>query len=166
MISDAHSGLRRAIATTLAGTAWQRCRVHLMRNLLARVPRGHTEMVAATIRTIFAQPDATSTRHQPRAVADTLGATHPDSDARYRLRFMQLTEVNDPAEPNFEGTDHVVTVEQIGGGPSWWVTAYAGHALAGRYEIVGQDLAVEAWEFYWVPTDNVWSWVDRYGLSG
>jgi putative transposase len=78
VVSDAHSGLKRAIATTLAGASWQRCRVHLMRNLLARVPRGHTEMVAATIRTIFAQTDEPSARHQLRAVCDTLAGSHPE----------------------------------------------------------------------------------------
>jgi len=77
VVSDAHSGLKKAISRTLAGAAWQRCRVHLMRNLLARVPKAHAEMVAATVRTIFAQPDAPSTRRQLRAVADTLRASHP-----------------------------------------------------------------------------------------
>lgn len=77
VISDAHSGLKKAISRTLAGAAWQRCRVHLMRNLLARVPKAHAEMVAATVRTIFAQPDPASTRCQLRAVADTLRASHP-----------------------------------------------------------------------------------------
>ena len=77
VVSDAHSGLKRAISRTLTGAAWQRCRVHLMRNLLARVPRAHAEMVAATVRTIFAQPDQASTRRQLRAVADTLRHSHP-----------------------------------------------------------------------------------------
>jgi hypothetical protein len=40
----------------MAGTGWQRCRVHFLRNVLARVPRGSAEMVAAAIRTVFAQP--------------------------------------------------------------------------------------------------------------
>ena len=56
VISDAHSGLIKAISTTMQGASWQRCRVHFMRNALARVSKGHAEMVAATIRTIFAQP--------------------------------------------------------------------------------------------------------------
>ena len=57
VISDAHSGLKAAISRVFQGTTWQRCRVHLMRNLLAHVPKGHKEMIAATVRTIFAQPD-------------------------------------------------------------------------------------------------------------
>jgi Transposase, Mutator family len=55
-VSDAHTGLKQAIAAVMAGTCWHRCRVRFLRNLLARVPRGSAEMVAAAIRTIFAQP--------------------------------------------------------------------------------------------------------------
>ena len=47
----------RSPSRVFQGTTWQRCRVHLMRNLLAHVPKGHKEMIAATVRTIFAQPD-------------------------------------------------------------------------------------------------------------
>jgi putative transposase len=56
VISDAHAGLKAAAARVLQGAAWQRCRVHLMRNLLATVPKGQAEMVAALVRTIFAPP--------------------------------------------------------------------------------------------------------------
>jgi transposase-like protein len=58
VISDAHSGLKQAIAAVLIGSAWQRCRVHFMSNVLAVVPKGNAEMVAAAISTILAQPDA------------------------------------------------------------------------------------------------------------
>lgn len=87
------------------------------------------------------------------------------SDTRYRLRFMQLTEVNDPPEPNFEGADFVVTVEQTGDGPSWWVTGYTEQALVESYSTVGEQEAAAAWESYWIPTDDVWADVDRYGLG-
>jgi len=56
VISDAHEGLKQAIAQALTGTTWQRCRVHFLRNLLARIPQGDKAMVAAVVRTIFAQP--------------------------------------------------------------------------------------------------------------
>src|SRR5213082_3491671 len=52
VISDAHTGLKQAIAAVMLGAGWQRCRVHFMRNVLARVPKGNAEMVAAAIRTI------------------------------------------------------------------------------------------------------------------
>ena len=47
VISDAHQGLKGAIATVFLGAAWQRCRVHFLRNVLARIPKGRAEMVLA-----------------------------------------------------------------------------------------------------------------------
>ncbi len=81
VISDAHSGLKAAIARVFQGASWQRCKVHLMRNLLATVPAGSREMVAATVRTVFAQPDASSTRAHLRVVADTLRERFPAAAA-------------------------------------------------------------------------------------
>jgi putative transposase len=47
VISDAHEGLKAAIRKCFQGASWQRCRVHYSRNLLANVPKGHAEFVAA-----------------------------------------------------------------------------------------------------------------------
>ena len=77
VISDAHRGLTNAIATVLQATAWQRCRVHFMRNALAKVNKGHAEMVAATIRTIFAQPSGKQVREQLDNVTDLLRGEFP-----------------------------------------------------------------------------------------
>jgi transposase-like protein len=77
VISDAHTGLVAAIRTVMLGAAWQRCRVHFMRNVLAKIPKGSGEMVAATIRTIFAQADAEAVRAQLHTVADMLGRQFP-----------------------------------------------------------------------------------------
>jgi putative transposase len=77
VISDAHEGLKAAIGAVFAGAAWQRCRVHFLRNLLARVPRGNAEMVAAAVRTIFAQPDAEHVHSQLDVIAGMLGKQFP-----------------------------------------------------------------------------------------
>ncbi len=53
----------------MQGSAWQRCRVHLLRNSLTRAPRGQAEMIAAFVRTIFAQPEVDVVRRQLREVA-------------------------------------------------------------------------------------------------
>ena len=87
VVSDAHEGLKRAIAAVLHGAAWQRCRVHFVRNALALVPRNAQQMVAATIRTVFVQPDAESAREQWRRVADG-----------FRPRFPQLAALLDDGE--------------------------------------------------------------------
>ena len=88
VISDAHEGLKAAIARSLTGATWQRCRVHFMRNALAHVPRSQTTVVAAAIRQAFVQPDhasATKTwRHvacQLRARWPKLGALMDDAEA-------------------------------------------------------------------------------------
>ena len=72
VISDAHEGLKQAIGKVLSGASWQRCRVHFMRNLLALVPHGAREAVAAVVRTIFAQPDHASALAQLEKVVDGL----------------------------------------------------------------------------------------------
>ena len=75
--SDAHGGLKQAIAEVFLGAGWQRCRIHFMRNLLARVPKSAQAMVAATVRTIFQQPDRAAAQAQLRQVVATLGARFP-----------------------------------------------------------------------------------------
>ncbi len=87
MTSDAHRGLKGAIEAVLQGASWQRCRVHFVRNALSMVPKGDQQMVGATIRTVFAQPDAHSAHEQWRRVADG-----------FRGRFPRLAELMDEAE--------------------------------------------------------------------
>ncbi len=84
VISDAHEGLRASIEAVMLGAAWQRCRVHFMRNVLCRVPKGSQEMVAAAIRTVFAQPDAAAVADQLASIAEKLGRQFPAVEAMLR----------------------------------------------------------------------------------
>lgn len=77
VISDAHAGLVAAIGGVLHGAAWQRCRVHFLRNVLATVPKGSAAMVAATIGTIFAQTSAAAVREHLKVIAGMLGRQFP-----------------------------------------------------------------------------------------
>lgn len=77
VISDAHRGLKRAIASVFAGAAWQRCTVHFMRNVHAAVSRADQGMVTAAVRTIFNSHDYASGKEHLRQVADKLQRTHP-----------------------------------------------------------------------------------------
>ena len=79
--SDAHPGLVDAIAATLPGAAWQRCRTHAMRNLLTRVPKSAQSFVATMVRTIFAQPDADTVHQQYRRIVDQLETRFPEAAA-------------------------------------------------------------------------------------
>lgn len=71
VISDQHAGLVAAISRCFQGAAHQRCRVHFVRNLLALVPKGNQEMVAAAFRTIFAQATREEMAGQWDHVRDT-----------------------------------------------------------------------------------------------
>jgi transposase-like protein len=81
VISDAHTGLKAAVGSILLGATWQRCRIHFGRNVLDAVPAGHRDMVAAAVRTIFAQPDAASVRRQLDVIAGMLGRQFPKVEA-------------------------------------------------------------------------------------
>ena len=77
VISDAHEGLKAAVAKQLQGAAWQRCKVHFQRNVLARIGKQAGETVNAMIRTIFAQPDAAGVRAQLHVIVDQLEPALP-----------------------------------------------------------------------------------------
>jgi putative transposase len=87
VISDAHEGLKQAIAAVLHGASWQRCRVHFVRNALALVPKAAQQLVAAPIRTVFAQPEPAMARQTWRTVADG-----------FRLRYPRLADLLAGAE--------------------------------------------------------------------
>ena len=86
VISDAHAGLKKAVGQIL-GATWQRCRVHFMRDVLAHVHKRHQSMVAAAIRTAFAQQDQAAARDQWRETAASL-----------RQRFARVAALMDEAE--------------------------------------------------------------------
>jgi len=79
VISDAHPGLKDAIAAVLRGAAWQRCRTHFVRNLLTKVPKAAHGLVATFVRTIFAQPDAESVRAQHARTVEQLQPRFKDA---------------------------------------------------------------------------------------
>jgi transposase-like protein len=89
VISDAHEGLKNAIAAILDGASWQRCRTHFMRNLLSRVPRSAQAVVATLVRSTFAQPDAESTWAQHGRIVEQL-----------RERFPRAADLLEEATPD------------------------------------------------------------------
>jgi putative transposase len=76
VISDAHLGLKAAIAKVFTAT-WQRCRVHFMRNALAYAGKGQRQVVLALINTVFAQDTAAAAHEQWNVVADQLRSKFP-----------------------------------------------------------------------------------------
>ena len=86
LISDSHEGLKAAARKILA-TQWQRCRVHFMRNVLAHAGNKQQAMIAAAIRTAFAQETKAAAHEEWRAVSD-----------RLRERFPKVADCMDQAE--------------------------------------------------------------------
>jgi putative transposase len=62
--SDAHRGLTAAIAATLPGAAWQRCRTHYAANLMAITPKSSWGWVKALLHSVYDQPDADAVHAQ------------------------------------------------------------------------------------------------------
>jgi putative transposase len=77
VISDAHPGLVDAIASTLPGASWQRCRTHFLRNLLTKVPKSAGPFVATLVRSVFAQPDEAAVHAQFDRVLEQLPERFP-----------------------------------------------------------------------------------------
>ena len=77
VISDAHPGLKHAVREVFIGASWQRCRVHFLRNVLARVPKTAMAMVGATVRTIFEQADRKAAQTQLAHVCELLHERFP-----------------------------------------------------------------------------------------
>jgi putative transposase len=86
VISDAHEGLKAAIAKVLK-TTWQRCKVHFLRNALAYANKGQRQAVLAVINTIFVQDSPEAASAQWRLVTDQL-----------REKFPKLAAMMDAAE--------------------------------------------------------------------
>lgn len=77
VISDAHAGLKAAVAQQFSGSSWQRCRVHFMRNLHGAVSAKHAPAVTAAVKTVFAHTDPEDVAAQWDTVADSLTASFP-----------------------------------------------------------------------------------------
>jgi putative transposase len=57
VVSDAHKGLSKAIRESFIGCSWQRCKVHMMRNVLSHIPSRDKERFAVRLKQIWVQPD-------------------------------------------------------------------------------------------------------------
>lgn len=77
VISDAHPGLKAAIGEVFVGASWQRCAIHFVRNVEARVPKGQSAMVSTMVRSIVQQESGEQGRARLAMVCDTLHERYP-----------------------------------------------------------------------------------------
>ena len=81
VVSDAHLGLKAAIASVFSGSAWQRCRTHFMTNILSRVPKSTQPFVATLVRSIYQQPTAQEVWERHAYVVEQLASRFADAAA-------------------------------------------------------------------------------------
>lgn len=79
VVSDAHSGLTKAIKESFVGCAWQRCKVHFMRNILARIPSKDKGVFAEKLKQIWLQPDMDTAQAYAEILMDEYEARYPEA---------------------------------------------------------------------------------------
>ncbi len=75
--SDAHAGLKDAIAANLPGTAWQRCRTHYAANLMSATPKSMWPAVKAMLHSVYDQPDGAAVNAQFERLLDYVDGKLP-----------------------------------------------------------------------------------------
>jgi putative transposase len=78
VVSDAHLGIQAAVAKQFLGASWQRCKVHFLRNILAKVGQRDKARVAAKLKQIWQQPDRASAMRTARIFIAEFRHSHPE----------------------------------------------------------------------------------------
>jgi putative transposase len=86
-VSDEHSGLTQALAKHFQGASWQRCQVHLMRNVLAHAPLKVRTEVAATVKLVFQAPDMAEAKRRLAEFVERFAKTAPKAAACLEAGF-------------------------------------------------------------------------------
>jgi transposase-like protein len=81
VVSDDHTGLARAIQKNLQGAVWQRCQVHLMRNVLGHTPSKPRSEVAHEVKLILLAPDMDEARRRLEAFRERFARLAPKAVA-------------------------------------------------------------------------------------
>jgi putative transposase len=84
VISDAHEGLRSALAQVFAGASWQGCKVHFLRNVASAVPKLHAPAVLAVVKSIFLQPTRETSKDAVEHALSVLEPHFPAVAAKLR----------------------------------------------------------------------------------
>jgi len=78
-ISDAHPGIQAAVKKEWLGASWQRCKVHFMRNILAKVPHRDKARLADQLKQIWLQPDRRSAERLAELVIEEYEEKYPEA---------------------------------------------------------------------------------------
>lgn len=77
VVSDEHAGLVEALRKHFAGATWQRCQVHLQRNLLGHSPMRERKAVADAAKRVFHAPDMNEARRERDRFVQLFAKTAP-----------------------------------------------------------------------------------------
>lgn len=79
VISDANGGLVAAIQKNFPGASWQHCKVHFIRNILAKIPYRSKESFAAELKQTWLASDAKATRKRADSLAEEYEKRFPEA---------------------------------------------------------------------------------------
>ena len=79
VVSDAHRGLTKAVRESFVGCTWQRCKVHFMRNILARIPSKDKASFASRLKQIWIQPDIETARAYAEGLMNEYESRYPQA---------------------------------------------------------------------------------------
>lgn len=100
VVSDAHKGLVKAARESFVGCAWQRCKVHFMRNILAHISSREKKTFAEKLKQIWLQPDYDSAKKYAVSLMDDYEARYPQAIATLEdgleesLQFFSFNEID------------------------------------------------------------------------
>ncbi len=107
--SDAHAGLRRAIEEVFPGAAWQRCVVHLERNVCALArSRRERALLGSVMRAVFAESDPALVRELYHLAVDEIGAVSAAAGALLEEAEADALAGADPSSPAIGALDRII----------------------------------------------------------
>ena len=78
-VSDAHQGIQKALKKEFTGSSWQRCKVHFMRNILAKIPHKQKKLIAEKIKQIWLQPNKKESLKYANSIIDEYSKRYPEA---------------------------------------------------------------------------------------
>ena len=100
IISDGQPGLRKAVEEVFHHVRRQRCVVHKMRNLLAKVPRGMQREMKQLVKQVYEAPSYEEGKKRARALISRYGQRYPsamaclEEDLEACLEYLRFPEVH------------------------------------------------------------------------
>lgn len=84
VISDAHQGLKAAITKAFIGTSWQRCTVHMLRNMIQTMPRKDSKEARSQLKALFKSPNL----EEAKKLKDEFIATYEEQKGYQKAIFI------------------------------------------------------------------------------